>query len=933
MLFFVLALAAALNLPLETVDVLVVDTHGKPLGAAGVRLDGPLRAAGRTGANGIVEFTRLPSGDYTFTAAHAGYRETAQEVDLGNRPATIRLVLAPETMSTLHEIARVSTGSVLPLNAGTATTNVIPGAQLMVVDPRQLVQSLDDIPGVVSTTNAATGANRASAGSAMTTQIRGALPYETQSLIDGHPVSVGADGTFSPLLVKPAFLESVEVAKGPGAMSLEQSASIGGTVNYRTLEPTTQPRADGWFGVDGWGGTFASVRATGTSGRFGYAFAVTNDGTSGPLRDYAVAGSALPLLYASPAYTVNGRPIVGLPIGLAADTSNPQFQGAPGSVRYAEPVYVCCGQIGTGYDSRGTLLKVEYAPDARSALTLSFLSAQGDTDLSGARAENETPLVNYSIFAPPAGYTGSLAAGTPISFDSNTNVGLHQNDRQQLLEGAYRTWFGPYSFQARAYDSRASSFLYNTAGSSAFSFGGQTWGGLYTCAPGSQVVGASCVNGGVSSAPVLTTFDGTPAVFAAAGHGTQALTSDFVHGISLQAERMIGAATVDAGVDRSMHESRQYVDSAAIPLQGYSLAPGSAQLTTTLFARAEVPFAGTRGRLAFSNYVLQYSSHYSGNGGTTWSDATHAVDTPRLGILWDADRNTSLHASAGYSVAPPYINLLSSHGSLPIANTNGNATAYLQNANNGEIRPEVGLGYEAGITHRFASRFVAGLSGYLTDLHDLFLTSTQQQGTYTPPSGPNAGNTEPLYITKTANLGHARYEGVEFDAKYAPLTGFGFEISGALQRAYPYGLPPGFYDTAAGRNTTNLGVIPYVNFQPDGPGYNGLSGRIPYSDGYAALTWQRLDRVSARLGVNYVGPNNPYNRPAFAILSAGASLQVGSGTSLELSAWNIADVYSESWEDVYSGVPVPLVNGKLGAIDGGNVGPPTVTLTLHRSIR
>ena len=132
---------------------------------------------------------------------------------------------------------------------------------------------LNETPGVVASRS--TDGNGASPASLVIPQIRGALPYETETLVDGHPVSVGADGYFSPLYLNPALLQDVEIAKGPGVEGTDINYAIGGSVNYRTLEPTRTFHATLNFGVDNFGGQTSFVRITGStpSHFLDYAFA------------------------------------------------------------------------------------------------------------------------------------------------------------------------------------------------------------------------------------------------------------------------------------------------------------------------------------------------------------------------------------------------------------------------------------------------------------------------------------------------------------------------------------------------------------------------------------------------------------------------------------------------------------------------------------
>ncbi len=179
---------------------------------------------------------------------------------------------------------------------------------------QQVTDVLNQTPGIFTTPYSpgnGNPSNGASPGSAQTPQIRGALPYETESLIDGHPVSVGAAGTFSPNLINPFLLDNVEIVKGPGSMPAEINYAINGTVNYRTLEPTPENKFSGEFGVDKWGGVSTGFKATGSTKnhKIEYAAGYVTDGAPGPLQNFKMQGSQILLDNGPPGgpYYVNGQ--------------------------------------------------------------------------------------------------------------------------------------------------------------------------------------------------------------------------------------------------------------------------------------------------------------------------------------------------------------------------------------------------------------------------------------------------------------------------------------------------------------------------------------------------------------------------------------------------------------------------------------------------
>jgi hypothetical protein len=316
-----------------------------------------------------------------------------------------------------------------------------------------------------------------------------------------------------------------------------------------------------------------------------------------------------------------------------------------------------------------------------------------------------------------------------------------------------------------------------------------------------------------------------------------------------------------------------------------------------------------------------------------------------LAIQARPNADTSVRFSTGGSIAPPYISLLSAPAEPPQPNIPAAPNYYTENVNNGQISPETAWGYDLGIDHRIARRLTVSGDLYLTTLHNSFLSETYQDGTYTATSGAAIGQTEPLYITKTANLGQSRYEGIEAQIVDDPLAGFGFRVQGSLMRAFAYDVPNSLYATSSGPYTTNLAVVPNINYQPSGIGFNGVedvnsgSGRVPYSQGYAEVNFKTLRGVLLNLGVTYYGNNNSYNNPAFGVVSSSFRYPIGRAGSLQISGFNLTNAYAQPYFNFFGGIPVPLVNGShgaktgnLGTIESGNVGPTTFRLIYSLSV-
>jgi outer membrane receptor protein involved in Fe transport len=915
----------------------VAGTDGAPIGGASVSLQGPVSRTATTDGAGHFAFAAVPPGAYTLILSKAGFATTQLEDVLLAAGSTITLhpTLAAASFSSLRTIGSVSTAG-----SGRATINTTP-ASVQVISQQtfanqndtQVTQVLNQTPGII--TNLA-GNSGTSEGSEQVTQIRGALPYETESLIDGHPVSVGADGTFSPTLLNPALLQDVEVVKGPGASPTEINYAINGSVNYRTLEPTRTPQENVAYGVDGFGGQFSSFQATGSlpGHVVDYAFAAATNGTPSGLNDYRIAGSSLPFLYGAPPYTVNGQVLAGAPIGIGA-SNVPQFYGAPGEAQYQEPLYVCCQNASAGYHSDAELAKLRINFSQQTALTLSYLGGQSafadpvqQESLLGIGGTNQS----FSVFIPPAGYTGSVTPGTAIPFDTLYEVNEYENQQDGLLQAELRTTLGAQTgLLARFYAGSTNDYSYQAEGTGpSYTYTGNAWGGLPLCPRGTTLLASGdCGGAGLpTTAPVTTYFNGTPTVFSYTAVPLSLDQQDHLQGYSLELDRTVGADSISLSFDRSHHDSTEYEDEALADTVGYLLYPGSGQTFTTLALRNQL-ILGPQLSASLNDYWVQYASHYTDDGGTTWQNATHSVNAPRVSLAWRPSVDTAVRFSAGESIAPPYINILSSPAGVPQPNVTGAATEYLLNENNGDLAPETAFGYDLGLDQRVDRFSSISADVYLTSLHNLFLPTTFQDGTYTPSSGADAGNTEPLFVTQTSNLAQARYEGVELTIARTPPLGFGFRVQGSLERAFTYNLPPGFYDTALGPNTANLGVIPNVNFYGSGGFYDGTEGgRVPYAMGYAEANW-RTTWVSYQLGVTYYGPNNAYALPPFGVVSASVRFALGKNTTLTISGDNLTGAYDAPFGYYMNGVPVPLANGQLGVATASNYGPTTVRVAVR----
>lgn len=111
-----------------------------------------------------------------------------------------------------------------------------------------------------------------------------------------------------------------------------------------------------------------------------------------------------------------------------------------------------------------------------------------------------------------------------------------------------------------------------------------------------------------------------------------------------------------------------------------------------------------------------------------------------------------------------------------------------------------------------------------------------------------------------------------------PLAGWGYYLSVTADRAIPTGIPI----PAAQKNFS----VPANGVQQCSDG--GSAVCIPYLKGYAALSYTWNDRTYLHVGVNYVGKNNTYFQPPFAVWDATVRRPIAnSPLSFQASMYNL----------------------------------------------
>jgi len=328
------------------------------------------------------------------------------------------------------------------LNTAAASVNVVTTQTFIDQAQPQVTRVLSQVPGL-QISFPSNSANAAAPGSITIPNIRGATSYETASLIDGHPISVGQYGDNVTTFLNTFMFGDVEVIKGPGADSPEVNNAIGGTTNFRTKDPTMTPVAELLMGVDNRGGTLSNFGFSDTVGRLGFVLDFATDYNPSALNGKQV-------YYDPSGGVINGAVLAG-------NTSYATIPGTASSVPNGFPLLACCWTLQGNLDQTAELAKLRYKLSPATTLTLSYLGGQSFSDQNG----NTSDLVN-GVFTPgDPSYSGSLTPG-PMLIATNIFPGAPNSEfnNEPITQAEISTTLGNDSVLARYYHASISRFQF-----------------------------------------------------------------------------------------------------------------------------------------------------------------------------------------------------------------------------------------------------------------------------------------------------------------------------------------------------------------------------------------------------------------------------------------------------------------------------------------
>jgi iron complex outermembrane receptor protein len=234
----VLLLSASV-LPVQALELKVVDQGGRPLAGARVSIIG---APGSSVADGSGRVVIEPDPELPFVlfvARPDGVAlkpVTVVELD-GETPFTV-------TVEAMGETVTVISGVVPDLELPPATAATVLGrSDLEQRGPATLTQAVENLPG----------ASRSGTGHGMVPSLRGLPKHRTLLVIDGGRVTTERRAGPSASFLDPETVDEVEVVRGPGSVAYGSDA-FGGIIRARTRMPDLQGGTRVRYGLTGGAG-------------------------------------------------------------------------------------------------------------------------------------------------------------------------------------------------------------------------------------------------------------------------------------------------------------------------------------------------------------------------------------------------------------------------------------------------------------------------------------------------------------------------------------------------------------------------------------------------------------------------------------------------------------------------------------------------------
>jgi hypothetical protein len=835
----------------------------------------------------------------------------------------LTVTMSQQSLTSLQTIGTVSaTRSAVTINSGGASQSVVGAAAFQNSSNPQINDVLQRIPDVVIQ----------KLGTQQDTSIvvGGMQPYETQVLIDGHPIALGQYGVWFSQYFPSFMVGQVETNVGPGNTTPFANLAVGGTANIQTPGFTTKTVASFTYGYDNWQSQNYNLLASGKLGsKFSYVVAGGYAGTN----DYFHDKSACDAYYPSPSPTFPG--------GSAGPNQ-------PGQIA----IIAFCAPWGSAMFNKGMVEKVKFDFSDATSLELGFVGSYGGfnpQDSNWGEALGPATIVGC---LPGTNYCTNPANLNLVGQTINTNFwypGTKIYNSQQIFTGQFRTSIGdttllirPYvgSIQPETYDAGGEWFYPSYFAPSLALAGGNVcpntaypsatcYSGPQTYGPGVQVPPNPPANNyfgapllGPNGQPTNNNFENntcgaltsTAAYTAVGPDGTEHTVAgqqqcfqypydtyelDTLYGSTVSLVHPLGDGFIDLTYDYHGQSTYAYVNSPSnvVVPQGSSTRFSTFSLTGSVaqFKNLTIPFGvydttwTASGQILNNNPLVNLCpAGVAGDGTTCGLQRAQSFIDPHIAFVWRPNANNSFRLAYGTSTTFPFIGDLS--GAPAFQPPAGGFSAGLYTYKTPTLQPEHSLAFSGGGDHRFANGAVVSVDLSATTVHNVF---QQISGALQLPYGLQGVFTPVNVASLQTLLGTIKYA-------YAPAVGIGYNVSMAADSSITNGVPASYMPTlpislpANGVQVCGTGL-----FTP------GSATCIPYLKGYGQVTYTSKGHTYVGLGVDFEGKNNAYYQPPFAIADLSVKQPFAHIFEAQLSVQNLFNNNSDDYLPAPNlGVPV-----------------------------
>ena len=861
---------------------------GAPLAGATVSAIGPTNATATSGPDGSFTLNLIP-GIYQIAVAHGGFQPVSLDdvVVVAGSSLPLNVTLTEENLSSLQTIGRVTTsarGSGSTINTGAATSNFVNAQAFTDLANPEINSVLEHIPDVTVQ----------HMGSQQDTSIivGGLQPYETQVLIDGHPIALGQYGVWLSHLFPDYLVGGVETQSGPGNTTPFANIAVGGTANILTPGYTTRPTAEFVTGLDSYGSEYTNLLATGAAGHLQYVVAAGYGGINGPY--FTKTGCAVSEDYNTTANSPTSSGIV-------------QF----------------CGNMSGSLYTKGELLKLRYNFTPSTSLEVGFLGSFGGYSPQGAAWGNSLgqTLIEKCMVGDPMQCTNpanlNLVGSTIPAY--SWYPGTEISNTQQIFSAQFRTSIGNNTLLVRPYIGSIQPESYDGTDEGYYPSFWSPPGPPFQSLPAGTPIPATGIPNPTpfesTECPVGTIYsysqiNSPQNTIVSAGGQEECFQypytfyeQDKLYGTTFSLIHPFGDNSLTFTYDFHGQSTFAYANAPSnvtVPLSANRYSTFS--LTGDIHATNTLTFDFGLYDTAWSIIGEQAEVDAAGNpvlnaaGNPVIEGLFRKVSRfdPHLALVLRPDRNDSYRAAWGTSETFPFIGDVSGTAAYqPYAQSAPLYTLGIFTEKAPNLQPEYSSAFSLGADHRFKNNAVLSADLQYTIVHDVFQQLTLAENT------TFQGNTGILGIFTPINVARLNAEVATLSYKYAPPHGIGYSLSVGADRSILSGIPVTAYNPSPGFPVNNVQMCGNGLFTP------GLATCIPYLKAYGHLDYTWKSGAYAGLGIDYEGKNNSYYQPPFAQLDLTIRRPFNNWLELQLSVQNLLN--TNSFTDLpapNAGVPI-----------------------------